>query len=47
VIDSGPAAKKRPKKCKRGFKKRKVKGIVRCVKVHKHKHQRRGKRGGA
>jgi hypothetical protein len=46
AIAPAPVAKKKPKKCKRGFKKRKVKGTVRCVKVHKHHRKRHGKQGG-
>jgi hypothetical protein len=43
TVASPPSAPKKPKskKCKHGFKKRKVKGKVRCVKVHRHKKQRR------
>jgi hypothetical protein len=38
-----PISKPKPKplKCKRGFKKKRVKGKVRCVKVHKHRRSRR------
>jgi hypothetical protein len=31
-----PPEKRKTKKCRKGYRKRKVKGTVRCVKVHKH-----------
>lgn len=40
-----PVYRKPPPRCKKGFKKRRVKGKPRCVKVHKRKHHR--KRAGA
>lgn len=47
-----PEPKPKPKRCKKGFRKKKVKGKVRCVKVvhrhrrHKHpSHNRKGKQG--
>lgn len=35
------ATKPKPKRCKKGFRKKKVKGKVRCVKVRKHKKHRK------
>jgi hypothetical protein len=38
-----PIAKPKAKRCKHGFRKKRVKGKVRCVKVHRHKrHRSRG-----
>jgi hypothetical protein len=37
---SSPMPKTKPLKCRKGFKKRKVKGKVRCVKVKRRKHQK-------
>jgi hypothetical protein len=36
-----PVKHKKHKKCKKGFKKKKVKGKSRCVKIHKHKNHYR------
>lgn len=47
VIISSPAPtppKPKPLHCKKGFKKRKVKGKLRCVKIHRPKHRNVGKR---
>jgi len=40
-----PPAKPRPFKCRKGFKKKVVRGKRRCVKIHKHRHKRRQHRG--
>jgi hypothetical protein len=47
LVETTPS-KPAPIKCKRGFRRKKVKGKVRCVKVHKkrHKHRRGRERGG-
>ncbi|HEV2726660.1 MAG TPA: hypothetical protein VGV34_00105, partial [Solirubrobacterales bacterium] len=37
-----PAAKPKPLKCKKGFKKKKVRGKVRCVKTKKKPQKKRG-----
>ena len=42
-----PVYRKPPLRCKKGFKKRRVKGRPRCVKVHKRKHHRRRAGAGA
>lgn len=46
LVESPPAQSK-PIKCKKGFRRKKVKGRVRCVKLHKkRRHHRRGQRSG-
>jgi hypothetical protein len=40
-----PVVHHRKRKCRRGFKKKRVRGKVRCVKVHKHRKHRKHKRG--
>jgi len=43
-----PVVHHRKRKCRRGFRKKRVKGKVRCVKVHKHrKHRKHGTRKGS
>ena len=41
VTSPSPTPKPKPLKCRRGFKKKKVHGKQRCVKVHKRKHHKR------
>jgi Carboxypeptidase regulatory-like domain len=36
-------AKSKPRKCRSGFARRKVMGVLRCVKVQKHRHDKRKK----
>jgi hypothetical protein len=47
IANTPPTRNKKPKTCRKGYKKVKVKGKVRCVKVQKHhkKGSRRGKKG--
>lgn len=40
-----PVIHHRKRKCRRGFKRKRVKGKVRCVKVHKHHRHRKHKAG--
>jgi hypothetical protein len=44
-VISEPPAKKKAGKCKRGYRKRKVKGKARCVKAGKHRKKGSGERG--
>jgi hypothetical protein len=45
LVESPPATP-RPIKCRKGFRRKKVKSKVRCVKVHKKRHHRRGRGPG-
>jgi Carboxypeptidase regulatory-like domain len=42
-----PIHHRKPLRCKRGFRKKRLKGKVRCVKVHKRRHHRHGRHRGA
>jgi hypothetical protein len=46
LLETTPAKPKpKPTKCKKGFRRKKVKGKVRCVKVHKKRNKHRHRRG--
>lgn len=45
LVEASPGTPK-PIKCKKGFRRKKVKGKVRCVKVHKKRNRHRHGGGG-